>query len=63
MSILFEPAIPHFGKAKYSLDDPDRVLDFGPHFRFGAVFRPLDLVHNTAMAIAPVDEVFARGAS
>jgi hypothetical protein len=27
MSILFESAIAHFGKAKRSLDDPDRMLD------------------------------------
>jgi hypothetical protein len=58
MSILFESAIAHFGKAEHSLDDPDRMLDFGPHLRFGAVFRALDLIHSTAMAIAPVDEVF-----
>ena len=58
MSILFEPTIAHFGKAKHSLDDPDRMLDFGPYLRFGAVFRAFDLIHNTAMAIAPVDEVF-----
>src|SRR5215831_3304657 len=58
MSILFEPAIARFGKAKHSPDNPDRMLDFGPHLRFAAVFRALDLFHNTAMAIAPVDEVF-----
>jgi hypothetical protein len=58
MSILFEPAIAHLGKAKHSLDDPDRMLDPGAHPRLGAVFRPLDLIYNTAMAIAPVDEVF-----
>src|SRR6516165_5885615 len=27
------------------------------HLRFGPVFRPLALVHDTAMAIAAVDEV------
>src|SRR5262252_3303097 len=57
MSVLLEPAITHFGETKHSLDDPDRMLDFGPHLRFGAVFRPLGLVDHTAMAIAPVDEV------
>ena len=57
MSVLFEPAITHFGKTKHSLDDPDRMLDFSPHLRFASVFRPLDLVHNTAVAIAPVDKV------
>ena len=50
MSVLFEPAIAHLGKAKHSLDDPDRMLDLGPHLRFAPVFRPLDLVHDTAMA-------------
>src|SRR6201997_2972402 len=57
MSVLFEPAIAHLGKAKHSLDDPDRMLKGGPHLRFAPVFRPLDLVHDTAMAIAAVDEV------
>ena len=57
MSVLFEPAIPHLGEAKHPLDDPDRMLDFRAHLRFGAVFRALDLVHDTAMAIAAVDEV------
>jgi len=57
MSVLSEPAIAHLGEAKYSLDDADRMLDFGAHLRFGPVFRPLALVHDTAMAIAAVDEV------
>src|SRR6516162_11869529 len=57
MSVLLEPAITYFDETKHSLDDPDRMLDFGPHLRFGAVFRPLGLVDHTAMAIAPVDEV------
>ena len=57
MCVLFEPAITHFGETKHSLDDPNRMLNFGPHLRFGSVFRPLDLVHNTAMTIAPIDEV------
>src|SRR5262249_54271658 len=47
MSVLLEPAITHFGETKHSLDDPDRMLDFGPHLRFGAVFRPLGLVDAT----------------
>src|SRR5215469_14653374 len=65
MSVLLEPAITRFGETKHSLDDPDRDARpplsrgqaFGPHLRFGAVFRPLGLVDNTAMAIAPVDKV------
>src|SRR5262249_58242195 len=62
MSILYEPAIAHLGEAEDPFDSPDRMLHFGPHFRFGAVFRPLDLVHDAAMAIAAVDEVLrARG--
>ena len=57
MSVLFEAAIAHFGEAKHALDDPDRMLDFGAHLRFGAVFRALDLVHGTAMPIAAIDKV------
>ena len=49
MSVLLEPAITYFDETKHSLDDPDRMLDFGPHLRFGAVFRPLGLVDHTAM--------------
>ena len=33
------------------------MFDPGAHLRLGPVFRPFDLVHNTAMAIAAVDEV------
>src|SRR2546421_6755529 len=46
MRVLLQPAIAHFGKAEHPLDDPDRMLDPGPHFRLGAVFRPLDLIGN-----------------
>src|ERR1700748_3760020 len=28
------------------------MLDFGPYLRFGPICHPLDLVHNTSMAIA-----------
>src|SRR5215470_20274231 len=57
MSVLSEPAVAHLGEPKHALDDADRMLDFGAHLRFGPVFRPLDLVHDTAMAIAAVDEI------
>jgi hypothetical protein len=49
MPVLFEPAIAHFGKAKYSLDNPDRMFDLGPHLaRF---FGPLDLIDNTPVTV------------
>src|SRR5215471_16641395 len=57
MGVLFEPAIAHLGKAKDPLDDPDGMLDLGPHPRFGAVLGALDLVHDTPMAVPAVDEV------
>jgi hypothetical protein len=57
MSVLFEPAIAHLGEAKHAIDDPDRMLDLGPYLRLGAVFRPLHLIHDAAMAIAAVDKV------
>ena len=62
MSVLFEPAIAHLGKAEDPLDDPDRVFDAGPHFGLGAIFRPLDLIDNTAVAVAAVDEIPGFGA-
>jgi hypothetical protein len=49
MEVLVQAAIAHLGKAEYPLDDPDSVFDPGSHFGFGAVFRPLDLIDNTAM--------------
>jgi hypothetical protein len=62
MSVLFEAAITHFGEAEHSLDDPDRMLDFGPHLRFGAVFRVLGLIYDAAVAAAAIDEVPRLGA-
>src|SRR3954453_14396115 len=61
MSVLLQPAIAHLGKAEDPLDDPDRMLDPGPHFRLGAVFRPLDLIDNTAMPIAAIGEIAGLG--
>jgi hypothetical protein len=40
----------HLGKAEHPLDNPDRMFDPGPHLGFGAVFGPLDLIDNTAVA-------------
>src|SRR5215472_6895533 len=57
MSVLFEPAIAHLGEAEDPLDDPDWMLDFGPHLRFGPVCRALDFVHDAAMAVAAIGEV------
>ena len=61
MDVLSEPAIPHRGEAEHPLDDPDWMLDFSPQFRFGPVFRPLDLMHDTAMTVAAIDEVPGLG--
>src|SRR5438067_10071301 len=61
MRVLLQPAIAHFGKAEHPLDDPDRMFDPGPHFRFGAVFRPLDLIDNTAVAVAAIGEIAGFG--
>src|SRR6202030_2632928 len=52
MRVLLQPAIAHLGKAEYPLDDPDHMFNPGPHFGLGAVFRPLDLIDNTAVAVA-----------
>ena len=57
MSVLFEPAIAHLGKTKHPLDNPDRMFHLGPHFGFGAVFGPLDLVDNTTVTVAAIGEI------
>src|SRR5690242_15651633 len=61
MGVLLQPAITHLGKAEHPLDDPDRMLDPGPHFGLGAVFRPLDLIDNTAVAVAAIGEIAGLG--
>ena len=57
MSVLLQPAIAYLGKAEHPLDDPDRMFDPGPHFGLGTVFRPLDLIHDTAVAVAAIGEI------
>src|SRR5436309_10828808 len=61
MRVLFQPAIAHFGKAEHPLDNPDRMFDPGSHFGLGAVFRPLDLIDNTAVAVAAIGEIAGLG--
>src|ERR1700730_2339194 len=61
MRVLLQPAIAYLGKAEHPLDDPDRMFDPGPHFRLGAVFRPLDLIDNTAVAVAAIGEIAGVG--
>jgi hypothetical protein len=61
MGVLFEPAIAHLGEAKHALDDPDRMLDLGPHLRFVAVFRALNRIDDTAMTVAAIGEVPGLG--
>jgi hypothetical protein len=38
------------------------MFEPGPHFGLGAVFRPLDLIDNTAVAVAAIGESRALGA-
>src|SRR5689334_24469955 len=61
MRVLLQPAIAHLGKAEHPLDDPDRMFDPGPHFRLGAVFPPLDLIHDAAVAVAAIGEITGLG--
>src|SRR6202030_3495060 len=61
MRVLLQPAIAHLGKAEYPLDDPDHMFNPGPHFGLGAVFRPLDLIDNTAVAVAAIGEIPGLG--
>src|SRR5438477_10726361 len=56
MFVLLQPAIAHLGTAERPLDDPDDMFDPGPHFGLGAVFRPLDLIDNTAVAVTAIGE-------
>jgi hypothetical protein len=37
------------------------MLDPDPHFGLGAVFRPLDLIDNTAVAAAAIGEIAGLG--
>src|SRR6059058_2960654 len=61
MRVLLQPAVAHLGKAEHPLEDPDDMLDRGPHFGLGAIFRPLDLIDNTAMAVAAIGEIAGLG--
>src|SRR5215510_6716159 len=61
MEVLVQPAIARLGEAEHPLDDPDRMFDPGPHFGLGAVFRPLDLIDNTAVAVAAIGEIASLG--
>src|SRR5881392_2516419 len=58
---VFFLRIAHFGKAEHPLDDPDHMFNPGPHFGLGAVFRPLDLIDNTAVAVATIGEIAGLG--
>src|SRR5215467_6432396 len=57
MGVLVEPAIAHLDKTKDPLDDPAECS----HFGLGAIFRPLDLVHNTSVAVATIGEIASLG--
>src|SRR5215831_16581311 len=57
VGVLVEPAIAHLGEAEHPLDDPDRMFDPGPDLRLGAIFRPLDLIHDAAVAVAAIGEI------
>ena len=57
VQVLGESAIAHLAEPKHPLDHPDRVLDFGPHLRFGAILRHLDLVEPTSTTVLAVREV------
>src|SRR2546430_17004974 len=57
MRVLLQPAIAHLGKAEHPLDDPDRMLDPGPHFGLGTIFRPLDLIAKATVAVAAFYEI------
>ena len=62
VGVFGEPAIAHLGEAEHPLDDPDRMLDPGADLGLGAIFRPLDLIHYTAVAIAAIGEIFGLDA-
>src|SRR5262249_59818705 len=35
----------------------DRMFDPGPDLRLGAIFRPLDLIHDAAVAVTAIGEI------
>ena len=57
VGVLLQPAVAHLGKAEHPLDDADRMFDPGPHFGLGTIFRPLGLIHHTAVAVAAIGEI------
>src|SRR5215471_16469495 len=57
VGVLVEPAIAHLSEAEHPLDDPDRMFDPGPDLRLGPIFRPLNLIHDTAVAVAAIGEI------
>src|SRR5215469_2773894 len=57
MLVLLEPAVTHLGEAEDALDDPDGMLDFRPHFGFGAVLGALDRIDDAALSIPAVGEI------
>ncbi len=47
--VFHQPTQAHFPVAKLTLDDPKRMLDFGPCLSFAVLNLALDLVENTAL--------------
>ena len=62
VGVLLQPAIAHLGEAEHRLDDADRMFNPGPHFGLGAVFRSLDLIDDSAVAVARLVKSRALGA-
>ena len=52
MRVLLQPAVAHLGEAEHPLDDTDRMFDLALYFGLGAVFRPLDFIHDAAVAVS-----------
>ena len=62
VGVLLEPSVAHLHEAEDALEDADGMLDLGPYTRLSLVLRPLGVVDDTAVTIAPVGEVLRAGA-
>lgn len=59
--ILCQPPIPYFDPAKDPLDHQERVLDFRPDFRLGAVASPLLLAQRPMAMRVCLNETLGLG--
>src|SRR5215831_20172043 len=57
VQVLGKTAIADLLEAEHTFDYADRVLDLGPHARFGLILRPVHLVQPAATTVFAVGKV------